>query len=175
MKLQFLAVTAAAALMAAPALHAQATTPPQASITGHNDVQRGMRPRGMMGHGMMANLNLTADQKAKMKAIHEKYAPQMKAAREKAKPDFDAMKAARASHDTAAMRTARAKLQADMAPTQSVMKQQMAEMRAILTPEQQQKFDSASARMKGHMGGRGFRPGMGTRPAQPVKPANPTK
>jgi Spy/CpxP family protein refolding chaperone len=167
MKLQILAVTAAAALMAAPALHAQVTTPPQASITGHNDVKRGMRQ-----HGMMANLNLTADQKAKMKAIHEKYAPQMKAAREKAKPDFDAMKAARASHDTAAMRAARAKLQADMAPTQSVMKQQMAEMRAILTPEQQQKMDSARVHMRGHMGGRGFRSGMGTRPAQPVKPAN---
>jgi Spy/CpxP family protein refolding chaperone len=172
MKLQFLAVAAAAALMAAPTLHAQATTPPQASITGHNDAQRGMRPRGAMGRGMMANLNLTADQKAKMKAIRTKYEPQMKAARDKAKPDFDAMKAARASHDTAAMRTARARLQADMAPTQNVMKQQMTEMRAILTPEQQQKMDSARVHMKGHMGGRGFRSGMGTRPAQPVKPAS---
>ena len=169
MKLQFLAVAAAATLMAVPALHAQATTPPQASVTGHNSPQRGMMHRGMR------DLNLTADQKAKMKAIRAKYAPQMKAAREKAKPDFDAMKAARASHDTAAMRAARAKLQADMAPTQNVMKQQMAEMRAILTPEQQQKFDSASARMKGHMGGRGFGPGMGTRPVRPMKPAGATK
>lgn len=163
MKLQILAV-AAAALMAAPTLYAQ-TTPPQASVTGHNT------PR--MRRGMMGNLNLTADQQAKMKAIHEKYAPQMKAAREKSKPDFDAMKKARASHDTAAMKAARAKLQSDMAPTQSVMKQQMAEMRAVLTPEQQQKADSARAHVKGHMGKRGFRGGMG-RPAQPVKPASST-
>jgi Spy/CpxP family protein refolding chaperone len=167
MKLQFLAVAAAAGLMAVPALHAQATTPPQASVTGHNFPQR-----GMMHRGMMRDLNLTADQQAKMKAIHEKYAPQMKAAREKSKPDFDAMKKARASHDTAAMNAARAKLQADMAPMQGVMKQQMAEMRAILTPEQQQKMDSAHVHMKGHMGGRRFRPGMGNKPAQPVKPAN---
>jgi periplasmic protein CpxP/Spy len=167
MKLQFLAVAAAAGLMAVPALHAQVTTPPQASITGHNRAPRGMR------HGdMMKNLNLTADQQAKMKAIHEKYEPQMKAAREKSRPDFDAMKKARASHDTAAMKAARTRLQADMAPTQSVMKQQMAEMRAILTPEQQQKMDSAHVHMKGRMGGRGFGPGMGTRPAQPVKPAS---
>src|SRR6185312_16300117 len=86
MKLQFLAV-AAAALVAVPALHAQATTPPQASVTGHNRA-----PRGMRQHGMMANLDLTADQQAKMKAIREKYEPQMKAAREKSKPAFDAMK-----------------------------------------------------------------------------------
>ena len=170
MKLQFLAVAAAATLMAVPALHAQATTPPQASVTGHNPPQR-----GMMHRGMMRDLNLSADQQAKMKAIHAKYAPQMKAARDKAKPDFDAMKAARASHDTAAMRAARAKLQADMAPTQNVMKQQMAEMRAILTPAQQQKFDSAGARMKGRMGGHGFGHGMGTRPTRPAKPASATK
>ncbi len=168
MKLQFLAVAAAAGLMAVPALHAQATTPPQASITGHNPPQRGM----MMHRGMMRNLNLTADQQAKMKAIHEKYAPQMKAAREKSKPDFDAMKKARASHDTAAMKAARARLQADMAPTQNVMKQQMAEMRAILTPEQQQKMDSARVHMQGRMGGRGFHSGMGARQTQPVKPAS---
>ena len=166
MKLQFLAVAAAAGLMAVPALHAQVTTPPQASVTGHNRA-----PRGMRQGGMMKNLNLTADQQAKMKAIHEKYAPQMKAAREKSKPDFDAMKKARASHDTAAMKAAGAKLRADMAPTQSVMKQQMAEMRAILTPEKQQKMDSATARMRNRMGGRGFGPGMHSRPAQPVKPA----
>jgi Spy/CpxP family protein refolding chaperone len=170
MKLQFLAVAAAAALMAAPTLHAQVTTPPQASVTGHNGARRGMRQGGMMG-----NLNLTADQQAKMKAIRAKYAQQMKAAREKAKPDFDAMKAARTSHDTAAMRTARTKLRADMAPSQNVMTQEMAEMRAILTPEQQQKMDSARVHMKGRMGGRGFRSGMGgmgNRPTQPVKPAN---
>lgn len=166
MKLQLLAVAATAALVAAPTLHAQVTTPPQASITGHNTA----RPR----RGMMGNLNLTADQQAKMKAIREKYAPQMKAAREKSKPDFDAMKKARASHDTAAMKAARARLQSDMAPTQNVMKQQMAEMRAVLTPEQQQKADSARAHMKGHMGRRGFRGGMGMKPAQPVKPASST-
>lgn len=168
MKLQFLAVAAAAGLMAAPAhaLHAQVTTPPQASITGHNAPRRGMRQGGMMRY-----LNLTADQQAKMKAIREKYAPQMKAAREKSKPDFDAMRKARQSRDTVAMKAARAKLQADMAPTQSVMKQQMAEMRAILTPEQQQKMDSVSARMKNRMGGRGFGPGMGMRPERAAKPA----
>ena len=173
MKMQFLTV-AAAALMAAPMLHAQATTPVAPTPSGARSA-RGARAAG--GHnGMVKNLDLSADQKARMKAIHAKYAPEMKAARDASKPDMDALKAARASHDTAAMRVARTKMQADMAPSMKVRQQETAEMRAVLTPAQQQKFDAQRAQMKQRKGEKGKRAGWmgkhtkGTGQQQPAKP-----
>lgn len=173
MKMQFLTV-AAAALMAAPMLHAQATAAP---APAHSPAHAATASRPHGGHGrMMKELGLTADQQARMKAIHAKYAPQMKSARDAAKPDFDAMKAARTHGDTVAMRAARAKLQSDMAPTQTVREQEMAEMRAVLTPAQQQKFDTHQAQMKANMGKHGHRGGwMSKRPAKAAQPASVTK
>lgn len=157
MKMQLLTV-AAAALMAAPMLHAQATTPVAPAPTG----ARGAR--AAHGHNAMKNLDLSAAQKARMKAIHAKYASQMKSARDASKPDFDALKTARASHDTAAMRAARTKLQANRAPSMKVRQQEMAEMRAVLTPAQQQKFDAQRAQMKHRTGEKGKHAGrMGNR------------
>lgn len=127
-----LAVLAAALVAAAPMVHAQAATTPAPRA------QRAMRGPG---HNMFQSLNLTDAQKAQVKAIHEKYAAQFKSAREAAKPDIDAMRAARQKGDTVAMRAAGAKLRADMAPTRKVREQEMAEVRAILTPAQQQQLD----------------------------------
>lgn len=156
------AVLAAALVAAAPMAHAQATTT-QAARAEH-----GMRGPGH-GHGdMFKSLNLTAAQKAQVKAIHQKYAPQMKAAREAAKPDFQAMRAARQRGDTAGARAARAKLRAEMGPSQKVRAQEMAEIRAILTPAQQQQLDAIKAQhaqFRGkHAAKRGAaRQGAGTR------------
>jgi len=131
-----LAVLAAALVAAAPMAHAQATTAPAPRA------EHGMRGMRGPGHeGMFKSLNLTDAQKAQVKAIHQKYASQFKAARDAAKPDFDAMRAARQKGDTAAVRAAREKLRADMAPTRKVREQEMAEVRAILTPAQQQQLD----------------------------------
>ncbi len=159
MKMQFLTV-AAAMLVAAPMMHAQATTTPPATTAP----TAGARYRG---HGsMMKDLNLTADQQARIKAIHAKYAPQMKAARAAAKPDMDAMRAARTRGDTAAMRAAREKMRADMG-NQTVMKQEMAEVRGVLTPDQQKKFDADRANMRGRMGR-----GPNAAHAKPAQPAS---
>ena len=160
MKMQFLTV-AAAALMAAPMLHAQATTTP---APAHSQMRAGMRP----GHArMMKDLGLTTEQKAQMKAIHAKYAPQMKAAFAASKPDMEALRAARKSGDTTALNAARAKMRADMAPNQKIRQQEMAEMRAVLTPAQQQKFDADRAKMKSHEGKGGHR-WMGKHAAKPA-------
>lgn len=149
-----LVTVAATVLMAAPMLHAQSTTVPAPTARAHSEM--GPRHRG---HGMMMkDLDLTADQKARIKAIHERYAAQSKATRASYKPDFDAMKAARARGDSAGMRAARAKLQADRGPAMQIHQQEMAEVRGILTPAQQSKFDAAQARWKAnegkHEGGR---------------------
>lgn len=97
---------------------------------------------------MWQQLGLSADQQARVKAIHAKYEPQMKAARTTARPDMEAAKAARAHGDTAAFRAARARLHNEMAPTQQIRKQEMAEVRGILTPAQQQQLDTIRANHK---------------------------
>lgn len=141
-----LAVLAAALVAAAPMAHAQATT------TTAPHAQRAMRGPG---HDMYKSLNLTDAQKAQVKAIHQKYASQFKSARDAAKPDVDAMKAARQKGDTAAMRVAREKLRADMAPSRKVREQEMAEVRNILTPTQQQQLDQLKAQRAQRGEGRG--------------------
>ena len=171
MKMQLLTV-AAAALMAAPMLHAQATTAPAPTASQKAIGQRGGHAR------MMKGLDLTADQQSRIKAIHEKYAAQMKSARDAARPDMDAMRAARTAHDTAAMRAAREKLKANMAPMQKVRQQEMAEVRSVLTADQQKKFDAQQAKMRSkmqsRMGQRGQRGAwMGKRSARPAHPATP--
>jgi|GEM_PF-712782 len=168
MKLQFLAV-AAVTLMVAPMLHAQDTT--AASPPTRSGARSQMGPRGHRPN-MMKDLNLTADQQSKVKAIRTRYAAQMKTARAASKPDMDAMKAARTRADTAAMRSLRDKMRADMAPSMKLRQQEMAETRAVLTPDQQKKFDAQQARMKARMGSRGSR---GVRGKQPLttKPSMP--
>lgn len=144
-----LAVLAAALVAAAPMVHAQATTTPAPRA------ERGMRGPG---HGdMFQSLNLTAAQKAQVTTIQQKYASQFRSARDASRPDFDAMRAARQKGDTAAVRAAREKLRADMAPTQKVREQEMAEVRAILTPAQQQQLDALNAQRGQRADGRGGR------------------
>ena len=159
MKMQIL-TAAAVALLAAPTLHAQATPAP--AQARHSQ----MGPRHGHHGMMMKELNLTADQKAKVKAIHERYKVQMKSSAASDKPDREAMKAARARGDSAGMRAARAKLQAEMAPRRQMHEQELNEVRGILTPAQQQKFDAARAKMKGEHGNGHARTGKHT-----LKPA----
>ena len=150
-----------AAIAAAPALSAQAvpaTPAPQAQA--HR-----MGPGRQAGHeGFLAKLNLTDAQKAQVKAIHQKYAAQFKSTRDAARPDMDAMRAARQKRDTATVNALRAKMRADMAPMQKVHEQEMAEVRAILTPDQQKQFDTMATqqreRMKNGKGGMGRMGGM---------------
>lgn len=173
MKMQILTM-GAAILMAAPMLHAQTTTNP---APAHPPMAAG-RHHGPHGGMLVKELGLTADQQARMKAIRAKYAPQMKAARDAARPDFEAMRSARAKGDTAAMTVASNKLRATMAPTEKARQAQMSELRAVLTPAQQQTMDADRATMKanssklkawaqqhGHTGGMGGRHPMPPQPA----------
>jgi len=114
---------------------AQSTAAPRRPEAG--SYRRG--PGGREGFGR--DLNLTDAQKAQIKAIRQKYQPQNQALRAQAKPYMDAAKAARQKGDTAAFRS-------NMAQARQVMQnasyrtQEQAEIRAILTPEQQAKFDA---------------------------------
>jgi Spy/CpxP family protein refolding chaperone len=137
---------------------AQSTAAPRRPEAG--SYRRG--PGGREGFGR--DLNLTDAQKAQIKAIRQKYQPQSEALRAQAKPYMDAAKAARQKGDTAAVRS-------NMAQARQVMQnasfrtQEQAEIRAILTPEQQAKFDAhAKERAQGGHKGWGHK-GKGEKPA----------
>ena len=100
------------------------------------------RPGAREGRGFGRDLNLTDAQKAQIKAIHQKYQPQNQALRDRAKPFMEAARAARQKGDTAAFRSNMAQAQQIMQSGQSFRTQEKAEIRAILTPEQQAKFDA---------------------------------
>lgn len=141
------------------------TTPKTRADSGYQ--RGGDRPDGQFrkgqgreGHGFGRDLNLTDAQKAQIKAIHQKYEPQNKALRDRAKPFRDAARAARQKGDTAAFRTNMEQARQVMLGGQSFRTQERAEIRAILTPDQQAKFDArqkaaSERRLKGEKQGRG--------------------
>jgi periplasmic protein CpxP/Spy len=128
---------------------AQSTTTPPSRAPRSGQMQ-GRRGGGEFGR----DLNLTDAQKAQIKAIHQKYQPQNEALRTQAKPFMDAARAARQKGDTATARSNMVKARQVMQGGQSVRAQETAEIRAILTPEQQAKFDARQKAMseRGHKG-----------------------
>ena len=137
---------------------AQSTATPRRPEAG--SYRRG--PGGREGFGR--DLNLTDAQKAQIKAIRQKYQPQNEALRAQAKPYMDAAKAARQKGDTVAFRSNMEKAHQVM-QNASYRTQQQAEIRAILTPEQQAKFDArAKDRAQGGHKGWGHK-GKGDKPA----------
>lgn len=149
---------------------AQSTTTPARPDSGH--FRRGARAAGEMGgRGEFGrDLNLTDAQKAQIKVIRQKYQPQNQALRTQAKPFMDAARAARQKGDSAAFRSNMEKARQVMQNGQSIRTQENAEIRAILTPAQQAKFDARAKAMADHRG-KGGRKGWnkkapGTPPAK---------
>jgi len=137
---------------------AQSTATPRRPEAG--SYRRG--PGGREGFGR--DLNLTDAQKAQIKAIRQKYQPQNEALRAQAKPYMDAAKAARQKGDTVAFRSNMEKAHQVM-QNASYRTQEQAEIRAILTPAQQAKFDAhAKDRAQGGHKGWGHK-GKGDKPA----------
>jgi periplasmic protein CpxP/Spy len=154
------------------------TTPKTRADSGYQ--RRGDRPDGQFrkgrpgreGRGFGRDLNLTEAQKAQIKTIRQKYQPQNKAVRDRAKPFMEAARAARQKGDSAAFRTNMEQARQVMQSGQSVRTQEQAEIRAILTPDQQAKFDArqkaaAERRAKGGEKGWGEKRGGNKRRAAP--------
>jgi Spy/CpxP family protein refolding chaperone len=137
---------------------AQSTATPRRPEAG--SYRRG--PGGRDGFGR--DLNLTDAQKTRIKAIRQKYQPQNEALRTQAKPYMEAAKAARQKGDTAAFRSNMEKAH-QLMKNASYRTQEQAEIRAVLTPEQQAKFD-ARAKERAEGGHKGWgRKGKGDKPA----------
>src|SRR3954471_1763005 len=130
---------------------AQSTTAPKAKADSgfhRRGPRAGGEMRGEFGRGEFGrDLNLTDAQKAQIKAIHAKYKPQNEALRTQSKPYMEAAKAARQKGDTVAFRTNMEKARQVMQGGQSFRTQENAEIRAILTPAQQTKFDAREKAM----------------------------
>ena len=105
--------------------------------------------RGEM-RGVMHGVNPTDAQKAQIKAIHQKYQTQFKSFRDSMKPSIDSVRAARQRGDTTAARAAFAKTAGARQQAQALRQQEIAEIRAVLTAEQQKTFDANIAQRKAH-------------------------
>ncbi len=126
------ALVCAAATVVSASAHAQ-QTPPSDSASPRGDWHHGggdgsrMRHGGAPHHdGMLKDLDLSKAQQSQVKLIHDRY--RMKA---------DSLRTRNTAHDS----STRAQFHA-------VMTQEMGEIRAVLTPDQQKKFDDKMAMMK---------------------------
>ncbi|MEO8910258.1 MAG: Spy/CpxP family protein refolding chaperone [Gemmatimonadaceae bacterium] len=132
------------------AAQSTATPPARANRSAQMGPRRG--PGGREGFG---GLNLTEAQKTQMKAIRQKYQPQNTAVRNQAKPYMDAAKAARQKGDTAAARSNFEKAR-QIQEGASYRSQEQAEIRAVLTPEQQAKWDASQKARADRAGKKGW-------------------
>lgn len=125
--------------------------------------------RGNEGFAFGRDLDLTDAQKAQIKAIRQKYRPQNEALRAQAKPYVDAARAARQKGDTAAFRSNMLKARQIFEGGKTTRTQELAEIRAVLTPAQQAKWDARQKAAADHRGkgkkGWGHRKGPGAQPA----------
>ena len=145
-----------------------------AAAQGRNHAGCAMRGGKRMGR----DLNLTEAQKAQIKAIHQKYQAQYKPLRDQAKPFMTAARTARQKGDTASFRSNMERSRQIMQGSQAIRTREQAEIRAILTPDQQAKFDArakamserrASGAKANGMGWGRKGPGRGMRQAPAVK------
>jgi Spy/CpxP family protein refolding chaperone len=124
------ALVCAATVMLSACAHSQQPTPADsASPRAQGEWGGGQRMRhrgGPHGDPMLKDLNLTKDQQAQVQLIRDRY--RLKA---------DSLRVGGAAHDS----TSRAAFR-------SMMTQEMGEIRAVLTPDQQKQFDDKIAKMK---------------------------
>ena len=104
---------------------------------------------GMMEHALFKNITLTDAQKAKLAEFQKTAHASMTADSGARRAEFDAVREARQSGDTATANRL-------MAEQRTKMEQQFAAhtaaLRQILTPDQQKQFDANVAEMKSHRG-----------------------
>lgn len=127
-------------------------------------------PRGQVGAemhaGLMRGIQLSAEERAKVQQVHERYRPQfqqaMEASRDANRAAMQQMRDARQKGDTAAVRSIRQDVEARNASVRPLMEKLRADLRAALTPEHQRQFDANVARMQARASAR---PGSGRHPA----------
>lgn len=134
----------------------QPTTPTQAHARRGGPGQDDER-------ALLRGITLSDAEKANLKNVHAKYAPQMKALREQFKPQHEQMRAARQRGDTAALRNLMQQNSGEREQTKNLMTAERNDLRAALSANNQAKFDANVATAKkrfAQRAGKG-RPGFG--------------
>jgi len=124
--------------------------------TRRDGTGRGMRQRGAQYGHVMKDLNLSDAQKARIKAIQEKYRLQMQALADQNRNQFRTLRDARQKGDTGTAARAGAQQQREQFRQRvaTLREQQLAEVRGVLTTEQQAKWDANSKQRRSRMEGR---------------------
>ena len=154
LKVRTLALGALMVVGVAGVSAAQSTTTPRTRADSgayHRGREMGARRAGGR-EGFGRDLNLTEAQKTQIKAIRQKYQPQNAALRTQSKPFMEAARTARQKGDTATARTNMEKVRQIMQGGQTYRNQENAEIRAILTPDQQAKWDAHQKAAAEHRG-----------------------
>lgn len=172
MRLIHSALVGALALAGAAATAAAQQPAPATTQTGARGAraergergERGERAgRGGADRALLKGIQLNADEQARLKAVHEKYAAQLAAARKADAPRMKAMRDARQRGDTAAIRSMRASMQQDRGQGLAVREEMQRDVRAALSPEHQAQFDANVAKHKARFADRGKGANRGAR------------
>ena len=167
-KIRLIAFAISSLVAAAPFVGAQAASRAPSAA----GVARQGGGRGGKHGGLLRGLNLSAAEKANVKAVHAKYSAQSKQMRESLRPAMQEARADRQKGDTAAARAVLERTKNSREALRGVMEQQRTEMRAALSPANQKQFDAnvqqaaasrgkGGRRMMGQMGGMRSRPANG--------------
>jgi Spy/CpxP family protein refolding chaperone len=131
---------------------AGSTMSAQGSGEARRDTGRNGEIRRGPGDGMrdlLTGITLTEDQKAKVKAIDEQNKAEMDAKRDEIKKTMDEVKALREKGDSAG---AAEKMRPLSEIRRAYFDKRVAQLRAILTPEQQKQLDANVAELKAKSG-----------------------
>jgi Spy/CpxP family protein refolding chaperone len=149
------AQTASASPKASASLKSDTT-----AVTRHGNHQ--MR-RGGMDRGdrmLFKGINLTSTQRTQVDSIRSRYRSESKSLHEQMAPEMKDARAARQSGDSAKVKEARQNMSASRDTMMTLRKQEIGEIRGVLTQEQQSTFDKNVTEMQSRMrNGRGGRRG----------------
>lgn len=160
-RIYMIAIGAALCAGAAATTNAQATTPAATSDTTvaakqherrpmrHRPMQRGAMQRA--DRALFKGIDLSSAQKAQLDSVRSRYRSESRSLREQMAPEMKNARAARQSGDSAKIAEVRQSMAASREKMTNLHKQEMSEIRGVLTPEQQSTFDSNVKTMQDRM------------------------
>jgi Spy/CpxP family protein refolding chaperone len=112
-------------------------------------MQRGAMQRA--DRALFKGIDLSSAQKTQLDSVRSKFRNESRSLREQMAPEMKSARAARQSGDSAKIAEVRQSMAASRAKMTELRKQEMAEVRGVLTPEQQSTFDSNVKTMQDRM------------------------
>lgn len=135
----------AAILMAGTAVQAQSTSQPRQ----HEGRRAGRMGKGGPGRaGLLRGITLSDAEKARVKAVHEKYSAEAKSLRQSMQPSMQDLRTARQKRDSVAAKAAWDKTAGDRQKLQALMQRERAEIRTALSAENQKLFDANAKQLE---------------------------